>query len=434
MPKTSLFITLVSIILFFSQGCDEDDGDSIEINLVEKTIKADLGGLLITSDSIEIDIPADALPIDGKVTIGRTGKEFTTFPNTNLELVNPPFSLIIPSDTLLKPLQLSLPLPAGLADPAGFYFFIYNGTSYFPVDFSVDGSHLNVNIDIINWDKNETKTTITGSVVTLVVYWLKYKQTPPEDEMGLQKVSLQNDVMVYTEPTANAESKVLLMVHGWMGRTTKWESFLAWMEEETELSYSEYWTFGYNSSQSINQNAELLANAIREDASGAQIDMVGHSMGGLVSRSMIESYGGDSYIHKLITLGSPHKGSPLAAIRKYLGYLVISDKPEDYPDYAYNTKGFRDLYTNSSYITQMQTLTNPPIPYYTIAAINNSDWNFYIPGPDDGIVGVESALGVPNATSQESILNLPYKEAHREIPEYNPIYEQVVEYLQIIEE
>lgn len=44
------------------------------------------------------------------------------------------------------------------------------------------------------------------------------------------------------------------------------------------------------------------------------IDIVGHSMGGLVTRYYVENFGGDRYIRKLISVNTPHWGSNTAEI------------------------------------------------------------------------------------------------------------------------
>ncbi len=54
-------------------------------------------------------------------------------------------------------------------------------------------------------------------------------------------------------------------------------------------------------------------------AAAIQADVIGHSMGGLVTRTLVKSPDftqfltfGKGYVHKLITIGTPHQGSPLA--------------------------------------------------------------------------------------------------------------------------
>lgn len=51
------------------------------------------------------------------------------------------------------------------------------------------------------------------------------------------------------------------------------------------------------------------------------IDIVGHSMGGLVARYYIENIGKDENIRKLITIGTPHWGSTLANASNGVGFF-----------------------------------------------------------------------------------------------------------------
>jgi pimeloyl-ACP methyl ester carboxylesterase len=395
---------------------------------VEKAVIAAAGAILNTSDSIKLIIPSNALLSDGVVFVGRTGDEPASVPNKDLQIFGIPFTIKIPSDSIIKPIQVSFPVNSNAIPPDNFFIFLYNGSTYFPVEYSLNEGIVNVTIDIINWEPGGMKNTALVSeiiIITLVV-----KQTPQLKEMGLNKVTIdQNGTMSYHDPSASPSSKILLLVHGWTGRPTVWDSLLCRIKTETNPTFSEYWTFGYNSSWSIEDNAELLDQYLQEYSNGATIDIVAHSMGGLVSRSMIEQYNGAQYIDKLIMLGTPHQGSPLAVMRDYLGTLVASDDLSDYNLYNYFTQGFEDLNTTSEYINQMMKLTQPAIPYYVIAATCRTDWNKKIEGPDDGIVGVSSALGVPGAVKPDAPFDMPYDEAHRKMTRYEPIYDQVLEYL-----
>lgn len=76
--------------------------------------------------------------------------------------------------------------------------------------------------------------------------------------------------------------------------------------------------FGYDWRQSNTLSASSLSDTIDAINSlynnDCSIYLVGHSMGGLVARSYIEAPGAKvaSNVEKLITLGTPHLGSPLA--------------------------------------------------------------------------------------------------------------------------
>ena len=43
-----------------------------------------------------------------------------------------------------------------------------------------------------------------------------------------------------------------------------------------------------------------------------QVDLVGHSMGGMIGRNFVQHRGGSSKVRRLVTLGTPHQGSKLA--------------------------------------------------------------------------------------------------------------------------
>ncbi|MEU9555195.1 esterase/lipase family protein [Streptomyces fumanus] len=68
----------------------------------------------------------------------------------------------------------------------------------------------------------------------------------------------------------------------------------------------------------IRSAAELLGRHIEEicERTGArQVDIVGHSLGGLIGRYYIQRLGGDHRVRMLVTLGTPHAGTrvvPLA--------------------------------------------------------------------------------------------------------------------------
>ncbi len=72
----------------------------------------------------------------------------------------------------------------------------------------------------------------------------------------------------------------------------------------------EYWTLGKVSSAS-----RALADYIEQvcEQTGAdRVDVIGHSMGGIVGRHLITIGGGADRVRSLITLGSPHGGADLS--------------------------------------------------------------------------------------------------------------------------
>ncbi|MFI0984052.1 esterase/lipase family protein [Streptomyces exfoliatus] len=63
--------------------------------------------------------------------------------------------------------------------------------------------------------------------------------------------------------------------------------------------------------------AELLGRRVEEiraRTGHAEVDIVGHSLGGLVARYYVQRLGGDSRVRTLVTLGTPHSGTTVAPL------------------------------------------------------------------------------------------------------------------------
>ena len=436
--KITRLLWAFAFVVAAFMACDDPGEDLFpDLDQIEENILALAGGTLITNDSIKLEIPANALPSDGLVLLGITGNELHAVPNTFFEIMGKPFTVRFPSAFILKPVHVQIPIFSDILDTTNLILLAFNGSTYFPMIYQVNETKIEITIDQIDWETPDNK--FAGITSELIIFFARYKQSIPENEMGLKKIRLNSETreISYEVPQADADSKILLLIHGWTSNPEKWNDFIHWLTTNSELAFSDIWTFGYNSSRSIDQNGEILLQELEQFANGAQIDVVAHSMGGLVSRSMIENFSGADYIHQLVTLGSPHKGSPLAVFRYALGALVSEDNPDASMAYNYNTQGFRDLDTGSVFIREMKQLEQPPLPYYTLAVTNDPGQNLFsqissdqlLPGPDDGIVAVSSAHGVKGAESpdQDVIISTPW--AHMKLPEDTAVFRQVENFL-----
>lgn len=75
----------------------------------------------------------------------------------------------------------------------------------------------------------------------------------------------------------------------------------------------------------IAQNARILADAIaavRQLTGAASVDIVAHSMGGLVARYYVAKLMAEPYVAQLILLGTPHGGSACALLPAALGFYL----------------------------------------------------------------------------------------------------------------
>jgi pimeloyl-ACP methyl ester carboxylesterase len=74
----------------------------------------------------------------------------------------------------------------------------------------------------------------------------------------------------------------------------------------------EYWTLGRTAAAA--RQLGWFIDQVRAATGAAQVDVIGHSMGGVVGRYHVSLAGGDGVVRNLITLGSPHTGTEISAI------------------------------------------------------------------------------------------------------------------------
>jgi len=122
-------------------------------------------------------------------------------------------------------------------------------------------------------------------------------------------------------------SKILLIIHGIIGDTKPFAKSLRFIRNENR--YDLILTFDYeNLNEPIDKIAgelnELLDKAGLHAGDGKQLDIVAHSMGGLVSRYLIEHIRqGDRTVDRLIMVGTPNGGSEFGKIPGHLKRMNI---------------------------------------------------------------------------------------------------------------
>lgn len=140
--------------------------------------------------------------------------------------------------------------------------------------------------------------------------------------------------------TPNPTGPPIIFVHGMTGTLAEWDSLLAKLDAGFKSRHNVY-SYQYNWQDSIMINGRILKDSV--DSKGL-VDpiIIAHSMGGLVSRAYVASGG---TVTKLITLGTPHKGTALANILRLLSQSNL------------DTPGPRDMKIGGQFITSM--LINP---------------------------------------------------------------------------
>ncbi len=216
-------------------------------------------------------------------------------------------------------------------------------------------------------------------------------------------------------------SRVLILVHSTADDATNFvgEGDLI---DGLSAQYDHIVTYQYRSGRPIAENSNWLYNEVKANAQpGFQADVIGYSMGGLVARYFIERSKDDAsrtalpnfnpgapagplsgMVRNMVTLGSPHKGGVDVARLSMLGLssLLTTEVVEEY------FPSFRDLSTDpdgTGPILNAAYVDDPSINYFLIAGnSNDSLLSPLIPGDDDGLVSVESALGVPVLITPEA--------------------------------
>jgi len=117
------------------------------------------------------------------------------------------------------------------------------------------------------------------------------------------------------------EQRTVVFVHGLVANRSGFFPLQAYLRLQ---GHDRQLAFNYRSSGSIERQALRLKRAIDEGVGGGRIDLVAHSMGGLVARCYLQLLGGARRVDRLITLGTPHHGThsanfiPSAFVRQLL--------------------------------------------------------------------------------------------------------------------
>ncbi|QDV48785.1 Alpha/beta hydrolase family protein [Gimesia fumaroli] len=174
------------------------------------------------------------------------------------------------------------------------------------------------------------------------------------------------------------QGKAVILIHGIIRSSKSFEKLKAACRQSGRMVVP----FDYPSTQvTIPENANYLAQVIESLEGVEEIDLVVHSMGGLVVRSWLSQQPDvDSRIKRMVMLGVPNRGADMAdRFRSNLLFKVI-----------FGPAG-QQLVTeaNSDFIAKLPT---PPFPFGIVAGGRNAlkGYNPLIRGDNDGTVGVNS--------------------------------------------
>lgn len=115
-------------------------------------------------------------------------------------------------------------------------------------------------------------------------------------------------------PAHAAGHTPVVFVHGYSGNASNWTTAEA-VFEAAGYTPDELYAFNYDSYGDNKTNAASLAayvSQVRAKTGAAQVDIVNHSMGGLVSMWYIKELGGQPYVRHLASLAGANHGTTAA--------------------------------------------------------------------------------------------------------------------------
>ncbi|HKJ24092.1 MAG TPA: alpha/beta fold hydrolase [Myxococcota bacterium] len=137
-------------------------------------------------------------------------------------------------------------------------------------------------------------------------------------------------------PVRRREQRTLVFVHGLGANPAGFLPLQAWLRLH---GHRRTIALGYGGG-SIEAMALKLKRDVDAAVGGGRVDVVAHSMGGLVARAYLQLLGGARRVDRLVTLGTPHHGThaanfiPSALVRQllpespFLSHLNAQPPPE----------------------------------------------------------------------------------------------------------
>ncbi|HLL46168.1 MAG TPA: alpha/beta fold hydrolase, partial [Longimicrobiaceae bacterium] len=177
------------------------------------------------------------------------------------------------------------------------------------------------------------------------------------------------------DPIPSSGGPVVVFIHGWqMERPdcASWSNFdpsqngrevFRHLNDHTEFaSRADYWRYTYPTFNSLDDAALDLATHLRNQFMGrSDVVLVGHSMGGLVARRAAQLLnGGSVQIARVITLGTPHRGSEAASPGFFAPVSWLSA-------WAISTAGSRDLRPGSAFLNRLNSAAEDETRTYSFA-------------------------------------------------------------------
>ncbi|MCE7984845.1 MAG: caspase family protein [Caldilinea sp. CFX5] len=321
--------------------------------------------------------------------------------------------------TAATPLKLHLNAPAGAAETL--FAVAFDGSFYYPVGRSA-GDPQTVAVDwlppsdlpsgdLSPGDTAEVQplrsTRGVGRVLKLYLYkmigvtdatlGLRRVRFAPLSEAGEPEadetaVTVPEGVLYYSgvDPEHfGPNERIAVAVHGFSAESKEQARWLCTRPPQTGVHYDHVLTYDYESfNTGIRENGRMLADALRaarlDRIPGLQVDLFAHSMGTVITRCMVELWGGEAFVRRCFLAGPPNGGTRLAEIKKFVPWvttLALNDVAFWTPaaiggwalqKLAEDGIAVEDLRPNSPILHDLNTSTKAvTTPYFILAGQND---------------------------------------------------------------
>jgi pimeloyl-ACP methyl ester carboxylesterase len=209
-------------------------------------------------------------------------------------------------------------------------------------------------------------------------------------------VEIKSTASVKEEIKFGGGSNTFFLVHGFRNSIDSMAAIASYLSKYANLAI---YGIDYGNIRGIEAQGDAFAEILKECVPKEErVNIIAHSMGGLVTRAAIELAGAESYVQKLLTLGTPHHGVPKNVIT-CLELNVFDKRVQLYFDISNTIPQARDLSEDSKLMKKMDRNKPAAVHYTFIAGNNYHDYELlkftkyaYEGLQHDGLVSVPSAL------------------------------------------
>lgn len=221
------------------------------------------------------------------------------------------------------------------------------------------------------------KTLLAGLFLASVTMWaqqLPTAQLPVPNQISENYInSLEGTNILYGKTPSNFNGKVILFSHGFMASSG---SFLI-----ANTMYEEAYKAGYKAAFVSTTrlggdwvNGEILSRAIDQVCqfyNVSQVSIVAHSNGGKASEVALVKYNKNAKVDKVISLGTPFRGTQLADFSEYPLISWLSDALGTGTGAGLSTTYYCDTYFRPYFDNHPNNIKSK---FYSFGAVGFSNW------------------------------------------------------------